>query len=134
MPPVAKPRQKWLVLVVEDDLDLSNLLVRVLEQAKFEVATANDGQTGLALASGKPRPNLIISDIMMPDMDGLEMVQQIKQDPKMKPIPVIFLTAKDTPADIVAGIRAGARHYLTKPFRVPELLEKVRAILPDVPD
>jgi DNA-binding response OmpR family regulator len=134
MPAVAKPRQKWLVLVVEDDVDLLNLLVRVLEQAKFEVATAADGQSGLALASAKPRPNLIISDIMMPDMDGLEMVRQIKQDPKMKPTPVIFLTAKDTPADIVAGIRAGARHYLTKPFRMPELLEKVRAILPEVPD
>jgi DNA-binding response OmpR family regulator len=134
MPAVQGPRQKWLVLVVEDDADLLRLLVRVLEQAKFEVATAADGQTGLALASGKPRPNLIISDIAMPDMDGLEMVRLIKEDPRMKPIPVIFLTAKETPGDIVAGIRAGARHYLTKPFRMPELLEKVRAILPDVPD
>ena len=134
MPAVQGPRQKWLVLVVEDDEDLLRLLVRVLEQAKFEVATATDGQSGLALAAGKPRPNLIISDIAMPDMDGLEMVRQIKQDPQMKPIPVIFLTAKETPGDIVAGIRAGARHYVTKPFRMPELLEKVRAILPDVPD
>jgi DNA-binding response OmpR family regulator len=131
---VRTPRQKWLVLVVEDDPDLLSLLTRVLEQAGFEVMTASDGQSGLALASARPKPNLIIADIMMPDMDGLQMVREIKQDPRTKPTPVIFLTAKDTPKDIVDGIRAGARHYMTKPFRVADLLEKVRSILPEVPD
>jgi DNA-binding response OmpR family regulator len=130
---VRKARQKWLVLVVEDDDDLIKLITRVLEHDGFEVMTATDGQSGLAQASARPKPNLIISDIMMPDMDGLEMVRQIKQDPSTKPTPVIFLTAKDTPRDIVEGIRAGARHYMTKPFRVQDLLEKVRAILPHVP-
>ncbi len=132
--PVPGPRQKWLVLVVEDDPDLLRLLIRVLEKEGFEVAAASDGQSGLALASARPKPNLIISDIMMPDMDGLEMVRQVKRDPRTKPTPVIFLTAKDTPGDIVEGIQAGARHYLVKPFRVPDLLAKVRAILPVVPD
>lgn len=122
------------MLVVEDDPDLLSLLTRVLEQAGFEVMTASDGQSGLALASARPKPNLIIADIMMPDMDGLQMVREIKQDPRTKPTPVIFLTAKDTPKDIVDGIRAGARHYMTKPFRVADLLEKVRSILPEVPD
>src|SRR4051794_10357403 len=96
--------------------------------------TATDGQSGLALACGRPKPNLIISDIMMPDMDGLEMVRQIKRDPRAKQTPVIFLTATKNPKDIVTGIGAGARHYLTKPFRMPDLLEKVRAILPPIPE
>lgn len=127
-------RQKWLVLVVEDDPDLLELMTRVLEKEDFEVMTAIDGREGLALASARPKPNLIITDIMMPDMDGLEMVRAIKDDPNTKPTPVIFLTAKSTPQDLVAGIQAGARHYLTKPFRMPELLAKVRSLLPAVPD
>ena len=127
-------RQKWIILVVEDDADLLELLTRVLEKEDFEVMTATNGREGLALASMRPRPNLIISDIMMPDMDGLQMVRELKQDPGTKPLPVIFLTAKSTPRDMVAGIQAGARHYLTKPFKVPELLAKVRSVLPAVPD
>ena len=131
---VRNPRQKWLVLLVEDDADLLKLLTRVLEQAGFEVTTAANGRTGLAIASGRPKPNLIISDIMMPDMDGLEMVRQIKQDPRTKPTPVIFLTSRTTPRDIIAGIGAGARHYIPKPFKMQDLLAKVNAILPQVPD
>jgi DNA-binding response OmpR family regulator len=127
-------RQKWLVLVVEDDPDLLELITRVLEKENFEVMTATNGREGLALASARPRPNLIISDIRMPDMDGLQMVREIKEDPNTKPLPVIFLTAKAAPLDMVAGIQAGARHYLTKPFKVPDLIAKVRAVLPAVPD
>jgi len=131
---VRSARQKWLVLVVEDDPDLLELMTRVLEKDDFEVMTATDGREGLLLASGRPRPNLIISDIMMPDMDGLEMVRELKDDPNTKPTPVIFLTAKSTPKDLIAGIQAGARHYLTKPFKVQDLLAKVRSVLPAVPD
>ena len=122
------------MLVVEDDPDLLTLITRVLEKEKFEVMTALNGEAGLALASGRPKPNLIISDIMMPDMDGLEMVRRVKQDPQTKPTPVIFLTAKQTPKDVIAGIQAGARAYLTKPFKMNELVSKVRSILPVIPD
>jgi len=132
MPP--RDRSKWLVLVVEDDPDLLTMITRVLEKEKYQVLTANNGEAGLALAVGKPKPNLIISDIMMPDMDGLEMVRRIKDDPSTKPTPVVFLTAKQTPKDVIAGIQAGARYYLTKPFRMHELVDKVRAILPPHPD
>jgi DNA-binding response OmpR family regulator len=128
MPP--RVRSKWLVLVVEDDPDLLTLITRMLEKEGYRVQTANNGEAGLALALHKPKPNLIISDIMMPDMDGLEMVRRIKEDPSTKPTPVVFLTAKQTPKDVIAGIQAGARYYLTKPFRMNELLEKVRAVLP----
>jgi CheY-like chemotaxis protein len=127
---VSKQRPKRLVLVVEDDPDLLELITRVLEKEDCEVMTAADGREGLLLASARPRPSLIISDIMMPDMDGLEMVRQLKNDPLTRPTPVIFLTAKSTPQDLVAGIQAGARHYLTKPFRVEQLVEKVRSVLP----
>ena len=131
---MVKERQKWLVLVVEDDSDLIELITRVLEKEGFEVMTAKDGREGLLLASARPKPNLIVSDIMMPDMDGLEMVRKIKRDPATKPTPVIFLTSKSTPQDMILGIQAGARHYLTKPFRIEQLLEKVRSVLPAPPD
>ena len=127
-------RQKWLVLVVEDDPDLLELMTRVLEKEQFEVMTAIDGREGLLLASGRPRPDLIVSDIMMPDMDGLQMVRELRDDPNTRRTPVIFLTAKSTPQDLVAGIQAGARHYLTKPFKMQDLLAKVRSILPAAPD
>ena len=129
-----RPRSRWLVLVVEDDPDLLTLITRVLEKEKYQVQTANNGEAGLALACAKPKPALIISDIMMPDKDGLEMVRRIKEDPNTKPTPVIFLTAKQTPKDIIAGIQAGARHYLTKPFRMAELVEKVKSIIRPHPD
>jgi DNA-binding response OmpR family regulator len=132
MPP--RTRSRWLVLVVEDDPDLLTLITRVLEKEKYQVQTANNGEAGLALAAARPKPNLIISDIMMPDMDGLEMVRRIKDDPNTKPTPVIFLTAKQTPKDVIAGIQAGARHYLTKPFKMQELIEKVRSVIPPHPD
>ncbi len=127
-------RQKWLVLVVEDDPDLLELMTRVLEKEGCEVMIANDGREGLVLASGRPRPDLIISDIMMPDMDGLEMVRALREDANTKRMPVIFLTSKSTPQDLVAGIQAGARAYLTKPFKMQDLLAKVRSILPAIPD
>jgi DNA-binding response OmpR family regulator len=123
-----------LVLVVEDDPDLLMLITRFLEKEKYEVVTATNGEAGLALASGRPKPNLIISDIMMPDMDGLEMVRRIKEDPQTKPTPVVFLTAKQTSKDVIAGIQAGARLYLTKPFKMQELIDKVKTILIPHPD
>jgi len=132
MPP--RPRSRWLVLVVEDDPDLLMLITRFLEKEKYEVVTATNGEAGLALASGRPKPNLIISDIMMPDMDGLEMVRRIKEDPQTKPTPVVFLTAKQTSKDVIAGIQAGARLYLTKPFKMQELIDKVKTILIPHPD
>jgi DNA-binding response OmpR family regulator len=132
MPP--RTRSQWLVLVVEDDPDLLTLITRFLEKEKYEVVTATNGAAGLALASGRPKPNLIISDIMMPDMDGLEMVRRIKEDPQTKPTPVVFLTAKQTSKDVIAGIQAGARTYMTKPFKMQELIDKVRGILPPIPE
>lgn len=110
------------------------LITRVLEKDGYRVQTATNGEAGLALASARPKPNLIISDIMMPDMDGLEMVRRIKDDPNTKPTPVVFLTAKQTPKDVIAGIQAGARYYLTKPFKMNELITKVHNILPKLPD
>ena len=81
-------------------------------------------------ATGDPKPDLIVSDVRMPKMDGFQMVERLKKDPKVSAIPVIFLTAKGTSKDVIMGIKSGARHYLTKPFDMNELLDKVRRAMP----
>ena len=120
---------KWLVLVVEDDPDVRTLVVRALS-LDYEVVSAENGSQALARLAQRPLPALIISDIMMPDLDGLQLAAQVKQNPQTAHVPIIFLTSRGTPKDIIAGINAGARHYVPKPFRVTELLEKVAKVLP----
>jgi len=117
-----------LILVVEDDKELLKMLGRMLSEMA-EVELARDGveaveklQTGLA-------PDLIITDLMMPRMDGLTLAKQLKLEPQTKQTPVIMLTAKNGARDVVAGINAGARSYITKPFKHDELLSKVRSVL-----
>ncbi|HEX7478186.1 MAG TPA: response regulator [Polyangiales bacterium] len=119
---------KWLVLVVEDDPDVRNLIQRALSK-EYDVVAAADGATALARLQQSPLPALIVSDIMMPDMDGLEMGRRLKDDSRTAHVPIIFLTALGTPQNIVAGIKAGARLYITKPFRIPDLLDKVKQVL-----
>lgn len=122
----AKPRKR--VLVVEDDAALLEMVERMLSN-DFEVVKASNGLGGLLVATGNERPDLIVTDIMMPKLDGLAMAKRIKQDERAAKIPIIFLTAKDTPQDVISGIQAGARSYVTKPFKSEELLKKVRRAL-----
>jgi DNA-binding response OmpR family regulator len=96
---------------------------------EFDVAVATNGLQGLDLALADPRPELIITDVMMPKLDGISMVKRIRERDPSRRTPVIFLTAKSDPLDIVAGIQAGARHYITKPFQFDELRKKVRKVL-----
>jgi len=117
------------ILVVEDDDDVREMLKRVLE-SDYTVVTAENGLDGMLKATGDPRPDLIISDVRMPKMDGLQMVEQLKKDKTVSDIPVIFLTAKGTSKDVISGIKAGARHYLTKPFDINEVVEKVKKAMP----
>jgi len=126
-PPI--PRQNPYILVAEDDPDLLRMLGKMLETV-MEVVTAPDGMEAFkVLKSGTRLPELVVTDVMMPNMDGLELVRQMKADERMKRIPVIMLTAKSGPKDVVTGINVGARHYVTKPFKQDELLEKVRKVL-----
>jgi DNA-binding response OmpR family regulator len=125
-PPIPGSRPR--ILIVEDDQDLLRMMQRMLD-AIAEVATATDGEQALKLlATGAP-PDLMITDWMMPRKDGLTLVKEMKQDSRLKQIPVVILTAKTGPRDVIAGINSGARHYLTKPFKPDELISKVKKVL-----
>ena len=117
------------ILVVEDDKSVRELVARAL-QGKYLVVEAADGLHASELIAQMPTPPaLVICDVMMPRVDGLSFVRMLKRDEKLKAIPVLFLTAKTAPLDVVQGISAGARHYMTKPFKVQELVEMVEKIV-----
>lgn len=116
------------ILVAEDEEPTRRALVRILAaNPNYAIAAVADGVEGLAQAKADP-PDLIITDVEMPDLDGLGMVDAIRSALGRK-VPVIFLTAKDRPRDVVAGIQAGARHYLFKPIDIVDLEYKVTRIL-----
>jgi DNA-binding response OmpR family regulator len=113
---------------VDDDPEILRLLQRSLEQ-QYAVVTAHDGPAAVQLASAEPYPQLVVLDVMMPGMDGFEVAREIRRLPHGKRIPIIFLTARDAPMDMIRGIQAGARSYLTKPFKLDELMTKIRSTL-----
>jgi len=115
---------KKRILVVDDDPAIAQMLERYLGQ-DYDVAVAADGPTAVAIACRTPPPNLILLDIMMPGMDGLDVANRLKSLPELKRVPIMFLTAKDGPMDVIKGIQAGARSYITKPFKLEELKAKV---------
>ncbi len=116
------------ILIIEDDASVRTLLEKSLSAKGYRVSCCNDGLAGLA-ALEESKPDLIIADIMMPRLDGMTFVKAIKAHDETRPIPVIFLTAKNDPKSMIAGINLGARFYITKPFQMDELLAKVRKAL-----
>jgi DNA-binding response OmpR family regulator len=113
------------ILVVEDDESVRQLLTRQLG-TEYEVQQAADAQQALqVLGSMKPLPDLIICDVMMPGMTGVQFAKQLKGTNEYKTVPIIFLTARTGALDVIEGINAGARHYITKPFNMKDLLDKV---------
>lgn len=116
------------VLVVEDHTDTRELLKYNLTSAGFDVAAAEDGQAGLNLA-GAFRPDIILLDLMMPGIDGLEACRQLKSDSETARIPVIMLTAKGEEIDKIVGLELGADDYVVKPFSPRELVLRIKAIL-----
>lgn len=117
------------ILVVEDDPDIQRIVTTVLSK-EYEVRTANDGLEGLMAIEQGFQPDLVIADIMMPRLDGMAFVKALKGHRDTNRIPVMFLTAKSAPREVIDGINLGARYYLTKPFKVDELLQKVHRLLP----
>jgi DNA-binding response OmpR family regulator len=109
------------VVVADDDPDILDILVFNLETAGYEVASAVDGAAALELVTTSV-PDLVVLDIMMPKMDGLEVLAALKAEPQTKEIPVVMLTAKSSDADLWSGWEAGADYYITKPFDLEELL------------
>lgn len=113
------------ILIVDDNKKNLQVLGSVLHENQYRVAMAKDGPSALRLVK-KKNPDLIILDIMMPDMDGFEVCERLKEDPETKGIPIIFLTAKTELEDIVQGFTLGGVDYITKPFKREELLVRVQ--------
>jgi DNA-binding response OmpR family regulator len=116
------------ILVMDDDQSARQLLVTLLEKNGYATIQARDGVEGLrAVDAG--RPDLIVADILMPDLDGLTFVKALKRRNETKAIPVVFVTAKADPLSMIEGINVGAKFYITKPFQTDDLLGKVRKVL-----
>jgi two-component system response regulator RpaA len=116
------------ILVIDDDIAIAELIKVNLDLLGHQVSTANDGMKGLALAQ-QNRPDLIVLDVMMPDLDGFTVCQRLRQNAATAGIPVLMLTALGMTKDKVKGFDSGADDYLTKPFEIPELQVRVRALL-----
>lgn len=116
------------VLVVDDEKDIADLVDYNLTREGFTVLTADNGWTALEMVK-KKRPDMIILDWMMPEMDGLEVCRRLRQNPDTTGIPIIMLTAKSDTVDKVLGLEMGADDYLTKPFHIRELLARIRAVM-----
>lgn len=116
------------ILVIDDDDLVSQTLQRALKMYGYQVMLADSGAEGLQLARRHP-PDLFILDIIMPGADGYQVCRQIRGDPLLKELPVLFLTAKGKDEDKIEGFRAGADDYLPKPFNMEELQLRVQAIL-----
>ena len=116
------------MLVVDDDPVIVRLLKVNFEMEGYEVATAADGEQGLAAARSE-RPDVVVSDIMMPRLDGYETCARLKQEDGTKDIPVVFLSAKAQQSDIDKGKAFGVADYLTKPFDPNDLIDMVERLL-----
>jgi DNA-binding response OmpR family regulator len=116
------------LLVVDDDPGLLRAVAETLRVEGYEVTTARRGAEALVRVA-ESLPDLIVSDIRMPGMDGYELVRNLRSSARARLIPIVFLTAKDETADRIAGFRSGVDAYLTKPFEPDELLAVVANIL-----
>ena len=122
----ASPPQR--ILVVDDEKDATDLLTYQLEAGGYEVAAVNQPREALG-QTRRFQPELILLDIMMPDMNGYQLCERLKEDPQLAAIPVVFLTARGEPEDRVRGLESGVDDYIAKPFHARELLLRIRAIL-----
>lgn len=116
------------ILLVEDDEDIRQLLTFTFEAAGFDVITRSDGQEGLDAAVAET-PDVVILDIMLPSMSGLDICKVLKRNAETESIPVIMLTARGEEVDRVVGLELGADDYVVKPFSPRELVLRVRAVL-----
>lgn len=118
------------ILVVEDDADIAESLQYNLKREGFRVVIAESGEKGLRLAlEEKDRLSLIILDLMLPGMSGMELCRRIRRESAIEKIPIIMLTAKAAETDKIAGLETGADDYIVKPFSVKEVVARVRAVL-----
>jgi len=121
------------ILAVDDEKHIVRLVQVNLERQGYEVVTANDGREALEKVASE-NPDLVVLDVMMPYMDGFEVLQNLRRDPKTRDIPVIMLTAKAQDADVFRGWQSGVDCYLTKPFNPMELISFVKRIFNSMSD
>jgi two-component system alkaline phosphatase synthesis response regulator PhoP len=118
---------KQKILIADDERDIIDFLKYNLEKEGFDVLTAKNGIE--AVAQSKKNPNLILLDVMMPEMDGLEVVRTLKKNSATAKIPVIFLTARGSEVDEVVGLELGADDYIIKPISIPKLMARIKLTL-----
>lgn len=119
--------EKKKILVVDDEADICNILKFNLDNAGFDTTVAHSGEE--ALAVGIANFDLLLLDIMMDKISGLQLAQQVRKKPETANIPIIFVTAKDTENDMVKGFNIGADDYISKPFSIREVITRVQAVL-----
>jgi two-component system alkaline phosphatase synthesis response regulator PhoP len=121
---VAKPK----VLVIEDEPDILEVIQYNLEREGYKVVVCRNGEQGLSRIR-TDNPDLVILDLMLPGMDGVEVCRQVKADPVTRAIPIVMVTAKSEESDIVLGLGIGADDYITKPFSPRELVARIKVVL-----
>jgi len=122
------PMAKERILIIEDEQDVRELIRYNLNKEGFQTDSAESGEIGLEMAR-ESLPGLILLDLMLPDLDGLEVCRLLKKDPKTEQIPIIMVTAKGEEADIVSGLELGADDFVPKPFSPRVLLARIKAVL-----
>jgi two-component system phosphate regulon response regulator PhoB len=118
-----------LVLVIEDEVDLATTLEYNLRSEGFQVRLAHSGRQGLAAATTEPIPDIIVLDLMLPDLAGTEICRRLREQERTREVPVVMCTAKGEEIDRVVGFEVGADDYVVKPFSVRELILRLRALL-----
>jgi two-component system alkaline phosphatase synthesis response regulator PhoP len=116
------------IVVIEDEDDILEVIAYNLKREGYEVITSTSGEDGLEKIE-KSSPQLVVLDLMLPEIDGLELCRKLKSDPLTRSIPVIMVTAKGEESDVVLGLGVGADDYVTKPFSPKELVARVKALL-----
>ncbi|HNX27304.1 MAG TPA: response regulator [Phycisphaerae bacterium] len=119
---------KKRIILVEDEKDMADLVAMQLRREHYEVMTAHDGNDGMMLIR-REIPDLVLLDLMLPGMSGMEIASQMKGDQNLRDIPIIMLTAKGEDADVVVGLQLGADDYITKPFSMKILIARISAVL-----
>ena len=120
--------KKPKIVVIEDEVDILEVIIYNLSKEGFDVCSALDGEEGLALIK-KEVPDLVLLDLMLPGLDGIEICRKLKTDYSTRSIPIIMVTAKGEESDIVLGLGMGADDYMVKPFRPRELMARIRSVL-----
>lgn len=118
-----------LILIVEDEQDLVSMLEYNLQKEGYQTRSALTGKAALELAKQEPIPNLVLLDLMLPDISGTEVCRTLRQDKATRKIPILMCTAKGEEVDRVVGFEVGADDYVVKPYSVRELMLRVRAVL-----